>query len=151
MLSERSLHQVRKNANESIEIEEAFQEILDELINNSLQTPKKVKRLEGSILDPLNRINTSMFPKSDKDLGLLKLAIQKKRDPVEAMETGIISIENIVREMKLVLKEMQELVKFHQAVNQLKLILETQKELHEKTEQQRKKNLLKKLKGFDLE
>ncbi len=151
VLAERSLHQVRKNSTESVEIAEAFRGILDELINNSLQTSKKVKRLEESILDPLTNINAKLFPASDKELGLLKLAIQKERNPIESMESGIASLDRILRQMRLVLKEMQELVKYHQAVNQLKLILENQKKLLEKTEQIRKKNLLKKLKGFDLE
>ena len=143
--AERAQHQVLKNHSETRVVAESFREILDELVNNGLHTAQMVERIDDQIVQRLGEVNLVDFPKTDEAIGLFKLANEKGWDPLPPIDDSLAAIDVMLIHMKAVLKEMRELVKFHEAVKNLKLIIEEQKELSKKTKQRRKKNLLDKL------
>jgi hypothetical protein len=145
--AERGLHQVRKNTNESIGIEESFRDILEELVNNSIHSQAVVGRIGDLIVKPLHEINTVDFPAVDASIALFKLANDQGHDPTPRIDQGLEEISKMLVRMRAVLKEMQDLVKFHELVKNLKSMIEGQEKLTEETKRERKRNILKKLKG----
>jgi len=149
--AERALHQVRKNAMETSAVEASFRDILEELVNNAVHTRKMVERIDGLIARPLRDVNDVDFPNVDQSIGLFKLAIEKGNDPTGRIDDSVAKIATMLVHMKNVLREMRDLVKFHEAIKELKQMMEQLDSLSEDTKQKRKSNLLNKLKGLGLD
>lgn len=147
--AERALHQVRKNAGETAAVEDSFKAILEELVNNAVHTRQMTDRLEGLIVRPLSQINQADFPAVDQSLGLFKLANEKGDDPVPRIDASTEAVASMLAHMRAVLAEMEELVKFHEAVQQLKRIIEDEERIGDDTQNLRKKSRLQQLKDLE--
>jgi len=140
---ERSLHQVRKNANETASIELGFRDIREELVNNGLHTPQTLERLDDRIVKPLHAISTDDYPAVDQAIGLFRLANERDQDPVPTIDASIEAISVLISHMERILIEMRKLETFQEALEQLKAIIEHQEALRTKTAKEGKKDLLK--------
>lgn len=138
----RALHQIRKNAGETAAVEESFREILQELINNGVHTSEMVQRLDDLILQPLHGVNTVDYPAVDEAVSLFQLDHEKGRDPVPRIEESVARIDTMLRHMHNVLDEMRDLVEFHEALRDLKSIIDEEKRLAEETEKKRNRELI---------
>ena len=145
--AERSLHQVRKNANETASIELGFRDIREELVNNGLHTPQTLERIDDQIVKPLHSIGTDDYPAVDQAIGLFRLANERRQDPISAIDVSTEAIDVLIRHMEKVLLEMRKLETFQEALEQLKAIIEHQETLRKKAETEGKRELLKKLGG----
>jgi hypothetical protein len=143
--AERSLHQVRKNANETASIELGFRDIREELVNNGLHTPQTLERMDDRIVKPLHSIGTDDYPAVDQAIGLFRLANERKQDPISTIDASAEAISVLISHMERVLIEMRKLETFQEALEQLKAIIGHQEALREKAAKEGKKELLKDL------
>jgi hypothetical protein len=144
----RSLHQVRKNSVETASIEESFRGLLDELVNNGIHTQQMADRIGLQIVQPLHLANEKDFPSADEAIGLFKLAVDSRRDPVPQIENSVRTVTALIARLKSALAEMQDLVKYHEAIAQLRSIIQEQQQINDTTRQEQKKNRLKELEGL---
>lgn len=140
--AERSLHAVRKNANETASVELSFRDIREELVNNGLHTPQTLERIDDRIVKPLGLINENDFPAVDEALGIFRLTNERGNDATESIDHSVEMLRGMITRMERVLAEMEKLKEFQKAVEELKLILEQQQELLERTKKERKRKLL---------
>ncbi|MFT5322857.1 MAG: hypothetical protein ACI8P0_000700 [Planctomycetaceae bacterium] len=140
--AERSLHAVRKNANETASVELSFRDIREELVNNGLHTPQTLERIDDRIVKPLGLINATDFPAVDEALGVFRLTNERGNDATEAIDQSVEMLRGMIIRMERVLAEMEKLKEFQKAVEELKLILEQQQQLLERTKKERKRKLL---------
>jgi hypothetical protein len=140
--AERSLHAVRKNANETASVELSFRDIREELVNNGLHTPQTLERIDDRIVKPLGLINSTDFPAVDEALGVFRLTNERGNDATAAIDGSVEMLRGMITRMERVLAEMEKLKEFQKAVEELKLILEQQRELLERTKTERKRKLL---------
>ena len=140
--AERSLHAVRKNANETASVELSFRDIREELVNNGLHTPQTLERIDDRIVKPLGLINATDFPAVDEALGVFRLTNERGNDATEAIDQSVEMLRGMITRMERVLAEMEKLKEFQKAVEELKLILEQQQQLLERTKKERKRKLL---------
>ncbi len=140
--AERSLHAVRKNANETASVELSFRDIREELVNNGLHTPQTLERIDDRIVKPLGLINETDFPAVDEALGVFRLTNERGNDATEAIDQSVEMLRGMITRMERVLAEMEKLKEFQKAVEELKLILEQQQQLLERTKKERKRKLL---------
>lgn len=141
--AERSLHAVRKSANENASLELSFRDIREELVNNGLHTPQTLERLDDRIVKPLHAINEKDYPAVDEALGLYRLANNKGQDPTPAIDASVQSLGLLIANMERILGEMRKLETFQEALEQLKAIIEQQEQLTDKIKKQQKRELLK--------
>jgi hypothetical protein len=146
----RSLHQIRKNSVETASVEESFRGLLDELVNNAVHTQQMTDRIKDRILQPLHGANEKDFPAADEALGLFKLEIDGQRDPIPQMDASIRSVATVIGRLKSALAEMQDLVKFHEAIARLQKLIKDQDQIIDATKQEQKRTRLKELKGLEL-
>jgi hypothetical protein len=146
----RSLHQIRKNSVETASVEDSFRGLLDELVNNAVHTQQMVERIGERIVQPLHQANEKDFPAADEALGLFKLEVDAQRDPVPRIDASIQAVQNVVSRLKLALAEMQDLVKFHEAIARLQKLIKDQDQIIDATKQEQKRTRLKELKGLEL-
>jgi uncharacterized NAD-dependent epimerase/dehydratase family protein len=146
----RSLHQIRKNSVETASVEDSFRGLLEEVVNNAVQTHQMVERIGERIVQPLHEANEKDFPAADEAIGLFKLQVDAQREPVPQIDASIRSVANVIARLKLALAEMQELVKFHEAIGRLQKLIKDEDQIIDATKQEQKRTRLKELKGLEL-
>ncbi len=144
----RSLHAVRKNATETTSVEESFRDIREELINNAVQTPQMLERIDEKIVKPLHSLNADDYPDVDELLGELKVLLDDGREPLAGLDDSIERLGRLLDRMDAILKEMQRLETFQEAVELLKTIIDQQQQLEDRTKSERKKRRIQELKGL---
>jgi hypothetical protein len=144
----RSLHAIRKNSTETISVEESFRDIREELINNAVHTPQMLERIDEKIVKPLHGLNADDYPAVDESLGALKLILDDGRDPLPGLDESIAQIGKMLDQMDTILKEMQRLETFQEAIELLKSIIDQQQQLEDRTKSERKKRRIQELKGL---
>lgn len=145
-VAQRSLLDIRKNANETASIEEAFADIHAELINNRVKAQRMLDRIEEGILKPLNLLNTIHYNNVDEKLGLFKLALDRQQSPFEPLDECIVELDSTIAQIEKILAAMLKLATINEARELLRAILEKQEELKKQTEQERKRKLIESLK-----
>jgi hypothetical protein len=144
----RSLHQVRKNSVETASVEDSFRSLLDELVNNAVHTQQMADRIGGQIVQPLHLANERDFPAADEAIGLFKLAVDARRDSVSQIDHSVRAVATLITRLKRALAEMQDLVKFHEAISRLQGMIKDQEQIIDSTKQEQKKKRLKELEGL---
>ena len=146
----RSLNQIRKNSVETASVEDSFKSLLDELVNNAVHTQHMVERIGERIVQPLHLANEKDFPAADEAIGLFKLDAEAQRDSVPRIDASIRAVGTVVVRLKSALAEMQDLVKFHEAIARLQKLIKDEDQIIDATKQEQKRTRLKELKGLEL-
>jgi hypothetical protein len=147
--AERAVHQLLKNHSETRTVEDSFREILEQLINNAVHTRPMVERIEDLILRPIEEINAVDFPRADEAMGRFKLVSRDGQASTVHIDECLAAINTLLSRMARVLDEMKDLVEFHEAVKDLKSIIDLQQNVSDETKAERKRSILNKLKGLD--
>jgi len=146
--AERSINEVIRGHNETVAIAEGFADIRDELINNGVHTQQTLTRIDEGVLKPLQRITTEDYTDVE---GALRALARVSRDgatpPLTAIDTAIDSLQSLLERMRRVLREMQKLETYQEALKLLKQIIDDEEKLLEKTREERKRDLIRKLNG----
>lgn len=137
---ERAVQNGRKNAQETLGVAEAFDEIALELINNRIDTEELIGRVRSGIAEPLRRVGDDMFPELDRRLERLRAGLATATAE-ELRTAGRQQVEAILVAMQHVLGRMLELESFNEAVELLRSIIDLQEKLNEQTRQRHKQRL----------
>lgn len=142
----RSQAAIRKNANETLLLEQSFGEILEELVNNAVHTRQMVGRINELIVVPLAKVNIEDYPRVDEAIGVFRIKTEQKQISSAAAENSVAACDTLIRHMKAVLAEIQDLAEFHEALAELKNLIEDQQKIKEATQDAQKKKLIEDLK-----
>ncbi|MBI2825667.1 MAG: hypothetical protein HYX69_13365 [Planctomycetia bacterium] len=138
---ERARQNSEKNAQETLGVATAFDEIREELINNRIDTPELKTRLKEYIADPLRTVGEQMFPELD---GRLKTLSEQLRDPAQAAaarRAALAQADAILVRLTEVRDKMLELESFNEAIELLRGIIDSEKALQQQTRERQKRNL----------
>jgi hypothetical protein len=133
----RSLHQVRTNQTESRAIEVAFGEIREEMVNNRVDTPALLDRIDRGVVAPLHGINETHYPELDDLLALFALSTERNEDPSARIPLAREAVDRLIVRMEQVLSEMQRRGNVNEIIQQLQNIIERQQKLRDATEQRK--------------
>ena len=138
---EGALQNSRKNAQETLGVADAFEEIRQQLVNNRIDTEELIERVKGGIADPLRGIGEEMFPELDRRLDQLRTTLTDARSGPQNRQRARQQTDAIVLAMRQVLARMLELESFNEAVELLRSIIEGQEKINEHTKQLHKQKL----------
>ena len=136
-----ALTNCRKGAPEISGVAESFDDICKQLVNNRIDTEELKKRLKGGIAEPLHRVADKLFPDLDRRLEELQSLLEDPKQAPALRDSAQQQAEEILLAMRKIRDRMIELEDFNEAVELLRNIVETQKKLHEQTEQQHKEKI----------
>jgi hypothetical protein len=125
-----------KNAAETLGVAAAFDGIRDELVNNRIDTEELRLRLKGQIADPLRHIAGEMFPALGQRLVELEAALPGT-GLAEAHRRAVAQADALLVALEQVRNKMLELETFNEAVELLRGIIASQREIGEQTKKQR--------------
>lgn len=144
--AERGLYGIRKNHNETQAIGQSLSDIREEMINNGVDTPQSLERMDVKLIRPLNGINDLDFPDVDQRLGLFRLALQEQTEPINRLDDSLVAVDRLKRKLELVLVEMRKLETYKELLEILKAIKAQQEDLKKRTETENKRSIINKLK-----
>ncbi len=144
--AERGLYGIRKNHNETLAIGQSLSDIREEMVNNGVDTPDSLERMDAKLIRPLNGINQLDFPDVDQRLGLFRLALQEQTDPLNRLDESLSALDRLKRKLQQVLVEMRTLETYKELVEILKDIKIREVDLKKRTETENKRSIINKLK-----
>lgn len=145
----RSGNALRRQANELQAITEGFDEIVRQLINNAIPPQTLADNMRSSIVDPLRAVAARPVPAADRAIGAFRAAVQDQQPSASLTQAAAGDVSDVVAELRRILDSVRDLAEFHEALRDLKAILDEQEQLLDKTKQLQKKELLDKLKVLD--
>ena len=116
------------------------------MINNGVDTPQSLERMDVKLIRPLKGINDIDFPDVDQRLGLFRLALQEQTDPLNRLDESLIALDRLKRKLEQVLTEMRKLETYKELLEILKAIKSQQEDLKKRTETENKRSIINKLK-----
>jgi hypothetical protein len=143
--AERALFDVRKNRPETEAIARNLEDIREEMVNNGVDTPLSLQRLDEKLIRPLNLIHKQDFETVDQRLGLFRLDLQENRNATNRLDESIVLVDQLKRKLDAVLNEMRKMETYKEIVERVKVIKALQEALKKKTETENKRSILKKL------
>ncbi|QGJ71909.1 Hypothetical protein PBC10988_36220 [Planctomycetales bacterium 10988] len=130
-----------KNSSEILGVADAFEDIVDQLRNNRIQTEELIVRLLDDIAKPLTEIAQEDFDELDQQLKALGRRVSQGSATEEEIAATVIQYDTILSEMRTVLNRMLELEDFNEALAMLRSIIEQQEDLRTATQEERRQQV----------
>jgi hypothetical protein len=145
----RSSNNLRRQQNELLSIVEGFEEIIQQLVNNSVPPRQIADNMRTDILQPLQTAAAESIPEADRAVSAFRVATQQQQPSAELVTQAVDELTTLIRELKRILESVRDMAEFHEALRDLKSILEEQERLLDETRQMQKRNLIDKLRILD--
>ncbi len=136
---ERARQNAEKNSQETAGVATAFDEIREELVNNRVDTEELRIRLKDRIADPLRAIVEQQFPDLDRRLQALHDAAPASH--AASQKSALEQADALIVAMERVRDQMLELESFNEAIEMLRAIIDSEKELQEQVRQRQKQKV----------
>jgi hypothetical protein len=144
--TQRAIVQSQKSNQESLGIAISFDDIRLQLMNNRVDTEDHKNRLLQKISDPLRLICEVEFPALDAELTELETVIGKKSIQIDQAALALDRADIVLLKMTVVLDNMLELETYNELLDLIRGLIDDQEQISEKTQQERKKQVLDLLK-----
>jgi hypothetical protein len=138
---QRALTNCRKNAQETLGVAEAIDDIRMQLVNNRIDTEELKERLQSGIADPLKKIGGEMFPELERLLDTLQTGLEDAKLAPAARDDAKKQADAVLLAMQHVLDRMIELQDYNEMVEMLSDIIKMQDQLRQQTEQRNKQKI----------
>lgn len=140
----RSINMLRRQANELSAIITAFEEILQQLVNNAIPL-HNAETMQASIVDPLRNIRDSGMPAADRAVAAVRAAALATQPILPPLQQAENILSELISTMKNVLESVRDMAEFHEAVRDLQQLSEEQKKVLEETKRLQKNDALNNL------
>ena len=144
--TQRAIVQSQKSNQESLGIAISFDDIRLQLINNRVDTEDHKNRLLQKISDPLRLICEVEFPALDTELIELETVIGRKSGQIDQAALALDRADVVLLKLTVVLDNMLELETYNELIDLIRSLIGDQEQINEKTQQERKKQVLDLLK-----
>ena len=144
--TQRAIVQSQKSTQESLGIAVSFDDIRLQLMNNRVDTEDHKNRLLQKISDPLRLICEVDFPALDTELIQLEVVIGGRTSQIDQAALALDRADVVLLKMTVVLDNMLELETYNELIDLIRSLIDDQEQISEKTQQERKKQVLDLLK-----
>jgi hypothetical protein len=145
--TQRAIVQSQKSNQESLGIAISFDDVRLQLMNNRVDTEDHKNRLLQKISDPLRLICEVEFPALDTELTELETVISGgETGQIDQAALALERADVVLLKMSVVLDNMLELETYNELIDLIRGLIDDQEQINEKTQQERKKQLLDLLK-----
>ena len=136
---------LRRQMNELKSILLGFDGIIRQLINNSVPPARLSETMKESIVMPLEEIVEHDLPAADHTLSRFRVAAVSREPATLLVIESEQAVGQVIARLKLVLDDVKDMAEFHEALSDLKALLEGQKRVLEDTKQLRRRRLIDEL------
>ena len=151
---QRAIQQSQKSVAEVQGVAAGFLDIREELINNRVDTEDRKNRLKEQIADPLKKTCDEQFPRLNERMAALETKLREigvgSAEAARPLSDESLDQANVVLgELEAVLAKMQDLETYNELLDIVRDLLKDQQKLIERTQQERKRETLEKLKKLE--
>jgi len=139
---QRAIQDTRRSQSELRGVALAFGDIRLELINNRVDTVKKIDRLQEEIAVPLARIVDNHFPSLQQTLQQLEEHIAEMPRRHQLSDQAVEQINRILAALEDILKHILRIETYNELVDIVRSILEDQEQLNKDTRQQQQEQVI---------
>ncbi len=132
---------VAQAAQETIGVAEGFEGITLEMVNNRVDTPELLKRLNELIAIPLREIAEQDLVLVENQVEALQSSLEDSDEAAARLTETIDQVDSVLVAMQRVLDSMLELESYNEVVQLLQGIIEDQARLQDETKEQQKARL----------
>ncbi len=141
LYAQRALVNCRKNAQETADVANSFDDIRKQMVNNRIDNEEAKERLQKGVAEPLRRIASTMMPELERTLDRLQSALESNEFASTLADTAEKQTAAVLQAMQKALDKMLEMEDFNEAVELLRDVIESQDKLRKDVEQKRKQSL----------
>lgn len=134
--------QTEKSTQEVLGLARAFEDIRLEMVNNRIDKPDQMTKLQDVVVTPLNNVGNKMFPELVKRLDALQKALDDEKQRATASEATVEQVENILQKLDDVLQELIEIEDLNAIIAMVRELIEEEQALMKATDKARTKGLL---------
>ena len=142
----RSANTLRRQTNELDSISDGFEGIIEQLLNNSIPPQQLAENMRRQILQPMRDAGGQPMADADRVIGNFRVAAMDRSRLGPLVTESADRVSDVITQLKLILENVRDMAEFHEALRDLKAILEEQQKLLEETRALQKRNLIDKLK-----
>lgn len=142
----RSGNNLRRQANELNSIAEGFEEIVRQLINNAIPPQTLADNMRDQILIPIREVTGKPMTEADRVLSEFRVAALAGQQTETLLTASEVQVNALISRLKELLERVRDMAEFHEALRDLKAILEEQQRLLDETKSLQKRNLIDRLK-----
>ena len=145
----RSGNTLRRQTNELSSIADGFDEIIQQLLNNAVPPQQLAENMRADILAPIRDVSGKPMSDADRALGDLRVAAVDRKPVSSLISISADRVSDVVSRLRVILESVRDMAEFHEALRDLKAILEEQQKLLDETKALQKRNLIDQLKLLD--
>ncbi|MCO8125350.1 polyketide synthase [Stieleria sp. TO1_6] len=130
--------QASKTAEELTGIAESLDDMLQEMVNNRVDSKDRQERLGLGVRDPLRRIVDVSISDLNRQLRAVEQSVEDPPKALEQTKLAIETVDNVLLELTAVLEKMLDLESYNELLDLVRGLIQDQDQLKEDTQQERK-------------
>ena len=138
----RSGNNLRRQTNELNAIVEGFEEVVRQLINNAVPPQQLAENMRSTIVNPLKAVVNDRMPIADHAVSEFRVAAQDGRPAESLVAASRVEVGQVVASLKVILENVRDMAEFHEALRDLKAILDEQQKNLDQTKKLQKNQLI---------
>lgn len=141
--ADRAVQNARKNMQEFLAEAESFEDLVNQMVNNHIDTPEWKSRLHDGIAVPLTKIANESFTELEKRLIKFRTAMESDDWSVlSGLKTAAATqFESVVVQLDAVLAKMLQMEDFNEAIESLRNIIKNQEKIESDMKTKQKESL----------
>jgi hypothetical protein len=132
---------LRRQNNELQAIARSFDEIVQELINNAIPPQQLADTMRSTIVVPMQSVTTDSMVIADRSVSRFRVAATTGKPTAELVKAASADVTRVIAELKVILESVRDMAEFHEALSDLKSILEEQQRILDETKREQLKSL----------
>lgn len=134
--------QVNKTRDELIGVVATLGDLVDEMVNNRVDTPDRQDRLINQVAQPLQRIVDGSLLQLGQNVTSIESSLADPDRAAEAASGSVEATDRVIVELDRVLEKMLDLESFNELLDLVRGLIDDQEQLLEDTKVQRKQKVL---------
>ncbi|MEZ6039030.1 MAG: hypothetical protein R3C20_00895 [Planctomycetaceae bacterium] len=140
---------LRRQGNELTSIADGFDEIISQLLNNAIPPQQLAMNMRDEILMPIRRVTKTPLSNADRTISEFRVAAMDRKPVTRLISDSAAQVSAMISTLRTILENVRDMAEFHEALRDLKSILEEQQKILDETRALQKRNLIDKLKLLD--
>ena len=132
---------LRRQNNELQSIADGFEEIVTQLVNNAIPPQQLAETMRKEIAQPIQAAASGLMQDADRTVSRFRVAAASNQEVESLLTAAENDVVEVVAELKRILVNVRDMAEFHEALSDLKNILEEQQRILKETKRQQIRNL----------
>ena len=132
---------LRRQSNELTAVAESFEEIVAQLINNAIPPQQLADAMRSNIVRPLLAVTEEPMDMADRSVSEFRVAATSGKAASQLVAVSIRDVSSVISELRGILENVRDMAEFHEALRDLKDILEEQLRILNETKREQINNL----------